>query len=643
MKRREVLKAIASLPVCHAVQATSTAQAACAQFNTIVPGEISKFAVVIGVNRTVRLPELNAAASGALDISQWLQKEGFTVAEFVDERIDENESVIQCTVRLHHITDIVIPYLRSPAITDLVVYFGGHGFNRGENEIWLLSQAPENSTEAISYFTTRTHIAKLNIPNVTFISDACRSITDDVDISDIHGASLAPNVNTLPNRFPDIDEFFAASRGQSAFEGDIEVSTDDRVELHNAGVFTLEFLRSYRNKSLKVTNEKGVDIIPSRKMRPHLEVAVPTRAQKLSLRAIQRPFIRVQSADLYSIGRHHEDLVVTMSPTNNPNNSISNLTMATASTEIDVTIPEWITLRKADLNQDGVDIFSELPEINENATFKNDDADAILESVLDALRSSYSQTLELESDSDAVLFVHGDAIKEYKVMDTSQDLVTEWRATDGTTRIRSIPSIKSSVFIKLESDIGTVVGNFPGYVCNVIVNERRIISVSYYPNPQYNSLSESRLERLFITYANVAAVSHFNSFEIEGTREERIRKGEALGDAIRIDKSVDPTLGIYAAYAYLQAGLLNDVQSVDDFMFTTRLFDVAMLAGRLDESHYPFVEVAPCCPMLSRGWELLDAHSVDLPPYFKKARSFLRNALWTTFEGEGIDLLLENV
>src|SRR3954467_2781397 len=49
----------------------------------------------------------------------------------------------------------------------------------------------------------------------------------------------------------------------------------------------------------------------------------------------------------------------------------------------------------------------------------------------------------------------------------------------------------------------------------------------------------------------------------------------------RIGKDTDPSLGLYAAYAYSQADLIDGVRSVRDLMLGSLqadLFDVAMLA-----------------------------------------------------------------
>ena len=107
-------------------------------------------------------------------------------------------------------------------------------------------------------------------------------------------------------------------------------------------------------------------------------------------------------------------------------------------------------------------------------------------------------------------------------------------------------------------------------------------------------------------------------------------------------KFADPTLGLYAAYAYNEAALTEDVRSVAEIMrgdLGVFLFDVAMLAGELNDRMVSS-EVVPFCPMLSQGWDLLQARNIRLPDGIESARGHLRPALWTTLEPGGMDIVI---
>jgi hypothetical protein len=143
-----------------------------------------------------------------------------------------------------------------------------------------------------------------------------------------------------------------------------------------------------------------------------------------------------------------------------------------------------------------------------------------------------------------------------------------------------------------------------------------------------------RLERL---RATVASAARFGVFRVE--RDQ----ASAVADEIRYMKSIDPTLGLYAAYAYSDAGLGDKVRSVQAYMrsdLNADLFDVAMLAGTLTGSQYG-PPVVPFCPMLGQGWGLLRVRGVRLPQALLRAADHLRPALWTTFEPTGMDIIQE--
>jgi hypothetical protein len=105
----------------------------------------------------------------------------------------------------------------------------------------------------------------------------------------------------------------------------------------------------------------------------------------------------------------------------------------------------------------------------------------------------------------------------------------------------------------------------------------------------------------------------------------------------------DPTLGIYAAYAYAEANLMNKVRSVNEYMrsdLETDLFDVSMLAGAIANRSIEEVDrVVPFCPMLSQGWNWLRIEGIKLPKGIESAPEHLVPALWTTFNSTGVNII----
>ena len=127
----------------------------------------------------------------------------------------------------------------------------------------------------------------------------------------------------------------------------------------------------------------------------------------------------------------------------------------------------------------------------------------------------------------------------------------------------------------------------------------------------------------------------------------RVSKAEAIkfADDIRVLKAVDPTLGLYAAYAYRDGGDIDQVCDLLGFMLGDLkghpLLDVALLARGGPKGCSPDITKAvPFCPMLMRGWSMFLAEST-VPSVVREAAEHLVPALWTTFDDEGMRLLGE--
>jgi acetyl esterase/lipase len=111
-----------------------------------------------------------------------------------------------------------------------------------------------------------------------------------------------------------------------------------------------------------------------------------------------------------------------------------------------------------------------------------------------------------------------------------------------------------------------------------------------------------------------------------------------------MEKSLDPTLGLYACYAYAQAGMDEEIRSVRSYMrddLGAALFDVQMLSN--DNGPDSLLPLAPFCPMLTQGWNLLRPSNIKLASVLVEASASLSNSLWSTFTGKGAEQLFNAV
>src|SRR5271155_913974 len=96
--------------------------------------------VAIGVSRVPTLPLLQTEKA-VRAICKWAKSQNFDVTSLTDE--DGRK------VALQDVEQAVAGYVRPGTYDQLLVYFAGHGFNKGTNaDFWLLSDAPLNGNAA---------------------------------------------------------------------------------------------------------------------------------------------------------------------------------------------------------------------------------------------------------------------------------------------------------------------------------------------------------------------------------------------------------------------------------------------------------------------------------------------------------------
>jgi hypothetical protein len=197
---------------------------------------------------------------------------------------------------------------------------------------------------------------------------------------------------------------------------------------------------------------------------------------------------------------------------------------------------------------------------------------------------------------------------------------------------------QDTLAIKFGNGSGTVIAGLQGYVANVIVDASGVKSVCYVPAESENTGQTYFSEQLDQIHALVATAAKYSTFRVEGSLAYRNSDAERLANFVRIGNRIDPTLSLYVAYTYADAGLETWILHLREKMkreLAIDLFDVAMLADATDSSSDAR---APFCPMLSQGWTLLRVHNVQLG-VIRNARDHVLPSLWATFDSEGMDIV----
>lgn len=542
-------------------------------------------AIVIGVDKPGDFPALKAAASGARLVEKWLRAEGYDVYPFIDDK---------GPVKAAALYDTIAALITPPRLDKLIVYFAGHGLYSNGTETWLLTDALTNIQQAINLEECLKLARESGISNVIFVSDACRSNPDSLRSARISGSIIFPNLppGGRPIR-PDIDRFFAALPGRAAIE------TRDAADDYY-GVYTTSLLDAFRSAGPHMTKViDGQRVIPNRLLKRYLQAAVPSLLLSKGVHINQQPDAITECEDDIYIGKY-----VAGPGSTGPIESL--------------TKPSLGDVSQSALREIGIDTLLPSGFTTERIT-----SSAASGQFQIALRTARIEPSPQRDNVDTGISIRG------------SDIVDIWPTKIEPIRNESFfgqlyrcagDRFASTAVVRFLNGGCTALAILPGYITNIAIEADHIASISY------TRSRGSEDPRIAALRATVAASTKFGVFRIEGNREQRTRRAQQIADQIRVGKSFDPTLGIYAAYAYSDADIGDEVNSVRNYLkmdLGKDLFDTAMLAGQLRLLH----EVTPFCPMLSQGWNLLRVKGVKLPEPIVEAGYHRRESLWTIFDG----------
>lgn len=198
-----------------------------------------------------------------------------------------------------------------------------------------------------------------------------------------------------------------------------------------------------------------------------------------------------------------------------------------------------------------------------------------------------------------------------------------------------------SVLLEFDDGSGTVIAALRNFVGVVTVADGVVVGVNYTSSAKgARGLADERSRLKFEQLrADAAAAGRLRAFRLDSAEDVG-----RFAEAIRVGEGLDPTLSVYAVYAYEQACRFEVMQSIAVRMSDDLgqiLFDVALLAGRQPVNTVePSGIVTPFCPLLTQGWNYLSATNATIPKVVLDAGGFLRPALWTIFDPKGVDTLL---
>lgn len=574
-------------------------------------------AVCIGVNRAEGMIPLLAAAKGAQDFAAWAAEQGCDVTLLADED--------QAEVTAGHIFKAIRTVVEAGTYEQLFIYFSGHGILLAPGtEYWLLSGAPLNANEAVNLLRSVEDARNAGIPHVLFISDACRSAVLAAPLNGVVGGSIFPN-RTMGPQSAEVDVFFATRPGDPAWE----VPEAEAAQRYR-GLFTDCLLKALQASDSRMA-EKLPDsapelfIITSRRLKPHLITQVPLDAAAVNIQLNQQPEVRVETAS-----PKYFALVPPPLPSKEP------------------PIPQhdfkYSYRGSRGMGSRGGMVFPPMARAGYPlSTGQVPDPAAIkLAREAEQLRGHPGQLpadtatgFTLVGASVALLMAPGWAA-DFPACHSDPSL-QHIRLTR-QLRAGEEQSASGSVLLQFQGGTGTLLAILPGFIGVVMVAEDRVLNVNYLPalaTARYRAQAAGAASR-----EKAKALAAVNARY--GDFNPLAPQMESLTTWLQLPHGFDPTLGLYAAYAYAQRGKYAEVTAIRRWLAEDPelppLFDIELLVARYPEASAAAtaLPIVPQTPLLAQGWALLTPDNPLYQPLHGQLRPHLLPALWTTYTAEGV-------
>ena len=208
---------------------------------------------------------------------------------------------------------------------------------------------------------------------------------------------------------------------------------------------------------------------------------------------------------------------------------------------------------------------------------------------------------------------------------------------NGAFHVRGHHNAPQTVLLRLDNGnwIGSVI--IPEFVGTIVVENGVAVSARYLAARTSNRYFRDEFE------AVTPLLSRWSALMSQG-RTADARELERAADKLRQGKHSDPSLGIFASYAYERAGQIAEIDSIAGYFARARQpvpYDVAMLSTHsmvahpgwlaIELTNAPATAVAGTFPLMTEGWTFLDPEDAVVPRELFAIRSGLLPSLWTTF------------
>jgi Caspase domain len=607
--------------------------------------------IAVGVDKTNVLQTLKGAASGAGKLAQWLQdQQPFGVTPVVKLLVDAANKVSARDVQ-----DAARAMVAAGDLDALILYFAGHGIVKaGFDEQVLLSDVGTYKDEAIAITPTALNARYSGVAHVIIISDSCRSAIDPFGpLGTVVGKPVLERGAVVGAHRSKVDVFYATEPSQTA------------KEFNGEGFFTDVLLDVLTHPTPGVCESwadlpPGVVVIPAWKLESYLDTEVPLRAAQQKPAFDQSPDFTVTSREPLFFGYAKSP------PPNAPAAAAPEPYVPTEPGGPPAAPPPYgggpvseeildVPLRARTIAISEVASIVKAPwggflpgaRITEDAGL----SEAIKDYVgSDQGRQAFETRTGYSIIGDEIerAFLSGGAAGELALTDEG-NIGRDLRLYPEPF---SVPGQEGTVAVCLKSGSICFLPIMPGYIGTLHVRDGQAVSLSFEISAQLQQPWVTEEQRRRLAHRRALAASLATSGKLGRLAKA---EGDRHGTFLREDKLADPTLGIYASYAYALSGNDEDARSVYDWFIhhpsldppglraAPTPFDVAMLAGAsIQGTAKNPPAIAPFCPMMSLGWSVLSSYldTESLHGAIVQAGRFRLNCEWTTFRQRDVKPLI---
>lgn len=569
--------------------------------------------VLIGVKKTGNLPELQAVWSRVGELAKWAREQGIP-KERVKVLTDESGEV-----RAHQVSDAIEAIVELATVEQLIVYFAGHGVNN-RGEYWLLSRAPANSNEAVNVEGSLLLARYCGIPHVVLISDACRTAAEGIQAQHVTGSEIFPS-ETGGQEYP-VDAFFACARGKPS----LEVRDPNVTAAEFSALYTDELiacLKGERPDVLEYLREDGLEVGVARawQLADHLSDKVPILLKGKLGRlptVTQTPVARITSRNAWlariSLKRRKRHL--------RGGAPVRPVSRGARITPFTVSESLLSAAMEGDM-QRWHDILRQSVVADENSPLK----DSVLAHATPFGPKHFETNCGIKLRGATVKNAYGNDVG-VEILDAERTII----------RVGPVQRPAANVLLELQNGAGALVPAIADFIAELSFEDNELANITYEPSDRswrWDEYSAHR-DELRSLRASISASVGLGVFRLTG--DEAL----TLARRMQLAKGVDPSMALYAAYAYhdlQRRDLIKEMQAYMRDDLRVVLFDIAMLSGDPGALDAGAREIAPPFPLLSQGWALLSAFRIKLPSVLGDIEQHLLPSLWTMFNATGVEKL----